>query len=1047
MCLVVKVKLDNTGIFRDFLVDTGAAVSVIPSDFVTQSRGVDAMRATSLTLCTATGSVIPVRGRLRHKAIISGLRREFPWNFIIADVTHPLLGFDFLSHHDLLVDCKGRRVIDRSTSLTTKTLQVSSDTSLQAVILRVAIPSSIPVVAHDIINEHKELFCFTDSLPTLLPSKHDTVHRIACVPDSRPVCSKARSLHPAKLAYAKQEIEEMVSSGYLIPSSSEWSSPIHMVPKKINGKPSNKWRIVGDYRRLNQITKPDNYPLPHIQHFTRHLYGAKVFTCLDLVRAYHSIPMAKEDQQKTAIITPFGLYEYTRMSFGLKNAAQSFQRFMDTILRGMDYALSYLDDILIFSKSEDEHRLHLRSVLKRLSEYGLNVNLLKCQFFTSKIDFLGHCVTSEGVSPTTAKIDILAEWETPQDPRALQRFLGCVGFYRRFIPQFALHAAPLQDLLTNCLNKSSPFVWNTSHQDSFMKIKELLSLQTQLHHPDPDCVTYHLVCDASTSCVGGALHQVSNNRMVPIGMFSKKLTKTQTNYSTFDRELLAAYLSVLHFRTLIEGRQTTLFTDHKPLMQTLQNGKEGKSDRNQRYLSVISEYISDVKYIRGSENVVADALSRLTDVDTVSDDDVSHPLYSISVDFPVDLPAIVSEQEKENLQPTDHLKSYKFGNSKSVLCEVSLPYPRPYIPNTLRPHVIKHSHNLGHFGFRKTFHFVADRYWWPGLKKDIKSFCRSCLDCQRNKITRHTKSNIQTFDLPSERFTAVHIDIVGPLTSPDSTFSSDISSPRYLLTMIDRCTGWLEAAPLLSITAKEVATAFINTWVSRFGVPLHVITDRGKQFESEFFTSVSSAVGFHRLRTCSYRPQCNGKVERAHRTLKSILKSKHSHWLNDLPIVLLAMHSAPDDQGHSSFERVTGEKLMLPHVLCDSDPSPESLRLKVADFLQPTTRVCQRKSYIPKDLKTCDYVWIRVDRVRRPLEAPYSGPYKVISRSDKYFTVRLSDTLTDNVSIDRLKPVIVHPVVVTPKPTLPTVPPPSTLPCPSTTGMKLRCGKTVNFAV
>lgn len=1035
--MTVKAKLN--GVSHDFLVDTGAALSVFPTNLVTH-RALNTMTPTAVSLRTATGSNIPVRGRLHYNVAICGLRREFPWHFIVADVTNPLLGFDFLSHHNLLVDCKRRRICDPSTSLSTEPLQTSTETSLQNVTLSVDISSSIPTNAHDLINTYADLFCWNDTLPTVQPPKHDTVHRIVCT-DPRPISSKSRPLHPEKLAYAKQEIQELVDAGYLVPSCSEWSSPIHMVPKKTEGKSKKKWRIVGDYRRLNLVTKPDNYPLPHIQHFTRYLHDSKVFSCLDLVRAYHSIPMAKEDQAKTAITTPCGLYEYTHMSFGLKNAAQSFQRFMDSLLRGMDYAFSYLDDVLIFSKSEEEHTRHLSAVLDRMKQYGLHINLNKCRFFVTELDFLGHHVTSKGVSPTNAKIDILANWEVPKDARELQRYLGCIGFYRRFIPQFALHAAPLQELLTQCLNKSSSYKWNSIHQASFDKLKELLSSGIQLHHPDPNCVTYHLVCDASSTCVGGALHQKSENGdMVPLGMFSKKLTRTQSRYSTFDRELLAAYLSVLHFRELIEGRHTTLFTDHKPLMQTLQNAKEGHSDRNQRYLSIVSEYITDVQYVRGEENVVADALSRLSNVETINEHDTAHPLCAIAADFPVDLPSIVTEQQNEQLEEKENLKFYKFGDEHQLLCEISLPYPRPYIPILLRPHVIEHSHNLGHFGFRKTFHFIAERYWWPGFKKEVKYYCRACQDCQRNKISRHTKAPIQSFDLPSSRFTAVHIDIIGPLSSPDTSYSYDITNPRYVLTMIDRSTGWIEAAPLLSITSKEVATAFISTWVPRFGVPLHVITDRGKQFESEFFSAVSKAVGFHRLRTCAYRPQCNGKVERAHRTMKTILKIKKSNWLNDLPVVLLAMHVAPDSEGISPFERVTGEKLMIPHVLTHEIPTADSIRSKVSDFLQPQNHH-KVSVYVPKALHTCEYVWIRVDRVRRPLEAPYNGPFKVIRRNEKYFTVQLSDTVSENVSIDRLKPVVLNPIPQSSN----SIKPASSGPSTSTAPMKLRSGKTVRF--
>ncbi len=319
------------------------------------------------------------------------------------------------------------------------------------------------------------------------------------------------------------------------------------------------------------------------------------------------------------------------------------------------------------------------------------------------------------------------------------------------------------------------------------------------------------------------------------------------------------------------------------------------------------------------------------------------------------------------------------------------------------------------------------------------------MECQRSKIGRHTKSAKQAFDIPTARFTTVHLDIVGPLTNPIQTNSLFSSSPRYLLTMIDRATDWIEATPISSITAEDVAFAFITQWVSRFGVPLYVVTDRGTQFESELFSIISKSIGFHRLRTCSYHPQTNGKIERAHRTLKAILRAKHSNWLEDLPVALLAMHVAPDDNGLSPFEKVTGEKPMIPHVLTNNQsPVTESLRTHISEMIQNSARQQNKTFYIPKELFTTDYVWVRVDRVRRPLEAPYQGPYKVLDRKEKFFKIELPTGATQ-VSIDRLKPVFKK-TVTTPKP-IPSISEPSSDPLNlSDSSVKTRSGRKVRFS-
>ncbi|PAA92161.1 hypothetical protein BOX15_Mlig008949g9 [Macrostomum lignano] len=698
------------------------------------------------------------------------------------------------------------------------------------------------------------------------------------------------------------------------------------------------------------------------------------------------------------------------MPFGLRNAAQTFQRFIDSVFHGLSFVISYIDDVLIFSKTREDHYSHLEQVLDRLRTHGLQVHLKKCEFFQSEVDFLGHRVTPEGIKPLQKKIQIITDWPTPTDSNALRRFLGVVGFYRLFVPKFADRICPLQDLLTASLQSAGNFQWTEQHQKSFKNIKQALSERLLLHHPDPNCTAYHLYTDASADCVGAVLHQTSSTGTSPLGMFSKKLSSSQRMYSTFDRELLAAYLAVLHFRNLIEGLSVTLFTDHKPLAQAFHANRTTTSDRNQRYLTILSEYVADVQYIRGADNVIADALSRLPDFpvnDHVSNIATVAVVAAPSSQFPVDLPSIAEAQRPESFSPAPNIRSYSLDKDVVVWCETSTPYPRPIIPPSLRDAVIASFHRLGHFGYRKTAKLITERYFWPGMRKSIKTYCWNCQDCQRSKVTRHTVSPQQAFALPSNRFEAVHIDIVGPLPPANATTFGH-QSARYLLTMVDRSTGWLEATPLESITAEVVAHAFVSSWVSRYGVPLYVITDRGRQFESEFFHSVSSSIGFHRLRTTAYHPQTNGKVERAHRTLKTMLRARGNDWLTDLPVALLAMHVAPDDQGISPFTRVTGELPMVPRILTSEPLAPTDIRTRLQELLtelpSPHAKTHEPRSYVPKDLEMAEFVWVRVDRVRSPLEAPYSGPYRVKQRTDKFFVIFLPSGNTESVSIDRLKP-------------------------------------------
>ena len=617
--------------------------------------------------------------------------------------------------------------------------------------------------------------------------------------------------------------------------------------------------------------------------------------------------MSPEDAKKTAVITPFGLFEFTRMPFGLCNAPQTFQRYMDSIFRDLPFVFVYIDDILIASKNLDEHKIHLETVIQRLCNNKLHVALEKCVFAVSKVDFLGYTISPEGIVPLANKVEAINNYELPIDYAALRRFLGMIGFYRRFMTSFSDTAEPLYQLLASCKGKNVKLQWTEDAHRSFQQLKENLNKAVQLHFTDPTSDTFHLVTDASNSAVGAALHQSVGNELRPVAFFSKRLSTSQRAYSAFDRELLAVYLAVVHFKSVIEGHTVTVFTDHKPLVNAFYSQTPPKSDRQQRHLSYISEYVCSFEYIRGSENIVADALSRAEmDQTTCSLDLILPALSTLST---------AQKDDDEIEEYKEKLKSFPTLDKQWLWCDTALPHPRPFVPREHRMAIFNQLHSLSHPGVKGTTQLVTERYFWPDMKRNIKEWVRECVNCQKSKVFKHNRTQVQHMQFPaSDRFYTVHLDIVGPLKPSKGTFSPYPSELRYLVTFIDRATRWFEVVPVSNITAETIADVFLTAWVSRFGVPLHIVTDRGRQFESELMSHLSSLIGFHRLRTTAYHPQSNGMVERFHRTLKNALKARPDDWLVALPSVLLALRCLPNEHGICPFTAVTGASPLMPHT-------------------------------------------------------------------------------------------------------------------------------------
>lgn len=780
--------------------------------------------------------------------------------------------------------------------------------------------------------------------------------------DDVPVRQRYRRLPPSQYEQVKTHIQQLLEAGIVRSSSSPYSSPIVVVQKK-----GGDMRLCVDYRLLNAKTRKDAYPLPRIEESLDALTGAKWFSTLDLASGYNQVPVAEVDKDKTAFCTPFGLFEFNRMPFGLCNAPSTFQRLMERIFRdqSLQSLLLYLDDIIIFSTSFEEHLTRLELVLSRLQDNNLKLKLSKCHFFQREVKYLGHVVSAAGVATDPDKVRAVKEWKQPATTKEVRSFLGFASYYRRFVEGFARIAAPLHQLVARLEAgrvKSKGRAswlgdnWNPECQQSFQSLKERLICAPVLAYAD---FTKPLILeiDASQGGLGAVLAQEQNGHRKPIAFASRGLRPTErnmSNYSSRKLELLALKWAITSkFREYLLGAKFVVFTDNNPLSY-LQTAKLGATEH--RWASELVMFNFEIRYRPGSANKNVDALSRLPDpvsIDVAPGLTIPPPLLPsnepstrvccqettvLPIRPRVDLQALqmadpdigpFSRLWKQGSLPAKSERVLLPSGTQKLLKEwsrircwegvlyrsIRLPGEsrevfQLLLPQCLKQEVLTGLHDdHGHQGIERTTRLVRERCFWPGMSQEIERYCQECGRCV---VAKAVRPKVRAF--PGNLMAARPLDVV----AIDFTVLEKSTDGREnVLIVTDVFSKFTQAYPARDQKASTVARLLTEGWFYRYGVPKRLHSDQGRNFEGDLLKQLCQLYHIEKSRTTPYHPEGNGQCERFNRTLHDLLGSLPPHqkckWPQALPQILFAYNTTQHaSTGYSPFELMFGQKVRLP---------------------------------------------------------------------------------------------------------------------------------------
>ena len=848
----------------------------------------------------------------------------------------------------------------------------------EALLTNEELPKDLPSQVKNVLQDYEDVF--PEELPKGLPPLRGIEHQIDLIPGAVIPNRPAYRANPEETKELQRQVEELLDKGHVRESLSPCAVPVILVPKK-----EGTWRMCTDYRAVNKITIKYRHPIPRLDDMLEDLHGAKLFSKIDLKSGYHHIRIKDGDEWKTAFKTKYGLYEWLVMPFGLTNAPSTFMRLMNHVLRRFigQFVVVYFDDILIYSKNLDEHVLHIQAVLSVLRENQLFANLKKCTFCVESVIFLGFVVSSKGIQVDKSKVEAIVSWPTPRTVSEVRSFHGLASFYRRFVKDFSSKAAPLNELV----KKNVKFEWGDAQENAFKQLKEDLTTAPVLALPNFNN-TFEIECDASGTGIGAVLKQDGR----PLAYFSEKLSGAALNYPTYDKELYAVIRTLENWQHYLMPKEFVIHTDHESLKYL--HGQDKLNKRHAKWSSFLGTFPYVIRYKKGKDNVVADALSRryalLSSLSTkLLGFEYVKDLYATDSDFSSVFAA--TEQGAFN-------KFYKHDGYLFRVNQLCVP------ACSLRELLIRESHSgglMGHFGVLKTYDILTEHFYWPNMKRDVEKLCNSCIQCRMAKSTSRPHGLYTPLPVPYSPWTDLSMDFV--LGLPRSQRGKD-----SVFVVVDRFSKMAHFIPCQkSDDAKHVADLFFTNVVRLHGVPRTIVSDRDVKFLSYFWKTLWGKLGTKLLFSTTGHPQTDGQTEVTNRTLgtllRALIKKNLKSWEDCIPIAEFAYNrTVHSTTGYSPFEVAYGFNPLTP---LDVVPLPsneqvnldgaarakfvrdlhEKVRLQILKKNEHYARVANqgRKRVI---FEPGDWVWVHMRKERFPaqrktkLHPRGDGPFQVVAR-------------------------------------------------------------------